>query len=404
VNHFDALPREILAYLASFVVSNDHEYVDPNLPAFVSVSQRFCTAACTAFGWCSVFACACGEGFEEVVWWMLSFDISHRADRRGGHPLDFGICRSSENGRAGVVRLLLCDGSIDPSIFCNYAIAASSANGHIDVVRLLLADARVDPVAYGGQFHGPIQHGDWIEHVVFHDNYAILKSSENGHAAVVQLLLKDGRVDPTTIHNAPLYAAMRSGNADVVRLLLADARVEPGNTFINDAIIDNSERGRADMVRLLLADGRGDPSSQHNLALCRSVGRGHVDVVRLLLADGRSDPAAHNNAAIKMSCEQGHADVVRVLLEDGRVNPCAWGYETSDNNNAPIRLSSAKGHADVVRLLLRISRVDPTVRNNEAVRAAKQNGHAAVVSLLLADPRVARSLKNSQEKLMSPDF
>ena len=73
-----------------------------------------------------------------------------------------------------MVRLLLSDKRVDPSVNNNYAIRWASRKGHPEVVRALLLDGRVDPSAY--------------------NNYAIQWASRNGHAEVVRLLFSDERV------------------------------------------------------------------------------------------------------------------------------------------------------------------------------------------------------------------
>ena len=54
---------------------------------------------------------------------------------------------ASLNGRLEVVRELLKDSRVDPSVVNNYAIQWASRNGHLEVVRELLKDSRVDPSA-----------------------------------------------------------------------------------------------------------------------------------------------------------------------------------------------------------------------------------------------------------------
>ena len=43
-----------------------------------------------------------------------------------------------------MIKLLLDDGRIDPSINNNFAIRIASSNGHFNIVKLLLNDTRVD--------------------------------------------------------------------------------------------------------------------------------------------------------------------------------------------------------------------------------------------------------------------
>ena len=132
---FDALPDEMLVYVATFVASPGDR-----MP-FVLVCRRFRAAAWTAFDPMPSFQHACEKGYADVVKRLL----------------------------------LLADARVDPAAVDNRAIRWSSENGHADVVQLLLADARVDPVT--------------------RNNYAIRWSIRNGHCDVVRLLLEDGRAD-----------------------------------------------------------------------------------------------------------------------------------------------------------------------------------------------------------------
>ncbi len=161
--------------------------------------------------------------------------------------------------------------------------------------------------------------------------------SEYGHADVVQLLLEDGRVDPTAKNNYAIVRSSQLGHAGVVQLLLADGRADPA-VKNNYAIRWSSQNGHAGVVQLLLADGRADPTAENNIAIKESSRKGYTDVVKLLLADGRADPTAWDNAAIKASSYCGHADVVKLLLEDGRADPRAqlpvgWEYRKKEDED-----------------------------------------------------------------------
>ena len=160
-----------------------------------------------------------------------------------------------------VVRKLLEDPRVDPTVNDNWAIQVASDNGHLEVVRLLLADPRVDPSA--------------------DDNWAIRQASENDHLEVVRLLLADPRVDPSVDDNWVIRQASENGQTEIVRLLLADPRVDPSDKD-NWAIRRASENGQTEVVRLLLADPRVDPSDKDNYALRQANLGGHFEVVRLL--------------------------------------------------------------------------------------------------------------------------
>jgi hypothetical protein len=50
-------------------------------------------------------------------------------------------------------------------------------------------------------------------------------ASRKGFKDIVELLLKDSRIDPTADDNEALRSAIRNGHKDIVDLLLADPRV-----------------------------------------------------------------------------------------------------------------------------------------------------------------------------------
>jgi ankyrin repeat protein len=102
----------------------------------------------------------------------------------------------------------------DPTYNDNIAIQWACFHGHTKIVELLLQDGRADPTTYGNQ---PIK-----------------CASYNGYA----LLLKDGRADPTTFYNYSIRAASENGHVDVVSLLLQDGRVEVPDSAINHAATD----------------------------------------------------------------------------------------------------------------------------------------------------------------------
>jgi hypothetical protein len=139
----------------------------------------------------------------------------------------------------------------------------SCQKGFAELVKLLLADKRVDPSLNSLQI-----------------------ACENGHLQVVKLLLADKRVDPSTDYQFSIQVASGNGYAEIVKLLLADKRVDP-STDNQYTICYASRLGHVEVVRLLLADERVDPSSGEQYAIRKAVQNGHVEVVKLLLSDQR---------------------------------------------------------------------------------------------------------------------
>ena len=188
---------------------------------------------------------------------------------------------------------------------------------------------------------------------------AIEFASENQHLNIVQLLLNDERVDPSSHNNQAIRSASKNGHHEVVQLLLTDSRVDP-SADDNYAIQIASENGHLNIVQLLLNDEPVDPSSYDNYAISYASENGHHEVVQLLLTDSHVDPSADNNYAIKKASENGHLKVLQLLMCDSRVDPSA-------NDNYAIQIASENGHLNIVQLLLNDERVDPSSHNNQAI-------------------------------------
>ncbi len=103
----------------------------------------------------------------------------------------------------------------------DYAIIKASANGHTEIVKLLLDDPRVDPS------------------VLF--NEAIMDASANGHTEIVKLLLEDSRVDPSAGNNYSIHMASVFKYSDIVRLLLGSNKINMKAK--EDALTHNSVPG-----------------------------------------------------------------------------------------------------------------------------------------------------------------
>ncbi len=115
---------------------------------------------------------------------------------------DISITDACKRGQDNVVRILLENTAVDPSMDNNKLIMISSSNNFSKMVGLLLRDSRVNPSDQ--------------------QNRALISASAsaNGHTDVVKLLLEDPRVNPSDQQNRALISASANGHTDVVRLLL----------------------------------------------------------------------------------------------------------------------------------------------------------------------------------------
>jgi hypothetical protein len=151
-------------------------------------------------------------------------------------------------------------------------------------------------------------------------------AAENGHEAVVKLLLDTGKVDADSKDaendRTPLSWAARNGHEAVVKLLLdtgkvdADSKGEGGRTPLSRA----AEYGHEAVVKLLLDTGKVDADSKDKnygrTPLSRAAENGHEAVVQLLLDTGKVDADSKDKGGrtpLSRAAEKGHEAVVKML-------------------------------------------------------------------------------------------
>ena len=85
------------------------------------------------------------------------------------------------------------------------------------------------------------------------------------------------------------------------------------------SIHDASSKGHLDVIDRLLQDERVDPSSMNNQTIRNASYYGYLPGVERLLQDVRVDPSDKKNDAIKLASLAGHLPIVERLLKDYRV-------------------------------------------------------------------------------------
>jgi putative methionine-R-sulfoxide reductase with GAF domain/ankyrin repeat protein len=260
--------------------------------------------------------------------------------------------------------------------------------GHIKIVEILLKEKRINPSAHlCDAFRGACVSGHIkIVEILLKDKrvnpptWTIQVASKHGQTKIVEILLQDSRFDPSALNNQAIRDAAREGNTEIVAMLLKDSRVDP-SAGDNDAIQCAAKHGRTEIVAILLRDSRVDPSAGYNQAIRDAAWKGHTEIVAMLLKDSRVDPSEGDNETILDAVWEGQTEVVEMLLIDGRADPSAW------NNEAFVK-ACEHGHTEIVAMLLKDSRVDPSARDNLAIQRASWKGHTEIVAMLLKDSRV----------------
>ncbi|KAL8395835.1 hypothetical protein RB595_003329 [Gaeumannomyces hyphopodioides] len=184
-------------------------------------------------------------------------------------------------------------------------------------------------------------------------------AAENGHEAVVKLLLATGSVNVDsgdTYGYTPLSYAAKAGHEAVVKLLLATStvNVNSGNNFSRTPLSYAAEQGHEAVVKLLLATGSVDVNSEDTFRrapLSYAAEQGHEAVVKLLLATGSVDINSEDvfrRAPLSYAAEEGHEAVVKLLVATGTVNVNSEDFYF----RTPLSHAAGNGYEAIVELLL----------------------------------------------------
>jgi ankyrin repeat protein len=93
------------------------------------------------------------------------------------------------------------------------------------------------------------------------------------------------------------------------------------NSTLQEQLRIAIEENNREVVNLLLKNPKVDPSADNNYYIQRAAYNGHVEVVEILLQDRRVDPSVNNNFAMLSASQNNHLSVVESLLYDDRVDP-----------------------------------------------------------------------------------
>ncbi|UPK91892.1 hypothetical protein LCI18_002827 [Fusarium solani-melongenae] len=251
----------------------------------------------------------------------------------------------------------------------------AAENGHEAVMQMLLGQgARIEVADEGGRT--PLS---W--------------AAENGHEAVVQLLLGRGaRIEVADEGGrTPLSWAAENGHEAVMQLLLGrGACIEVADKRGQTPLSWAAENGHEAVVQMLLGQGAcievADEGGRTSLSWAAE--NGHEAVVQLLLGRGACIEVADEGGRTPLSwaAENGHEAVVQLLLGRGAC------IEVADKRGqTPLSWAAENGHEAVVKLLLDTDKVDIDARDGYGrtpLLWATENGHETIVKLLLDTGKV----------------
>ncbi|KAJ3104322.1 hypothetical protein HDU96_008976 [Phlyctochytrium bullatum] len=202
-----------------------------------------------------------------------------------------------------IVRLLLRDPRVDPSVQDSEPFRVAAARGDIALLEVLVEAGK----GQGGD--GPVE-GEWI-----------LVSPKRGQ---LNVNAKGGEA---------LVEAVRGDHVETVRYLLHHVPELHPDVNNGAALLLACQLGRAECVRLLVEHPGVNAGANASQALIEAATKNHVEVVRVLLADMKRkgggpgagidnavDPADRDYEALRKACEAGHWEVVRVFAQEGGVD------------------------------------------------------------------------------------
>ena len=218
----------------------------------------------------------------------------------------------------------------------------------------------------------------------------LLVASKRGYEAAVRVLLQH---EATDVEDKAFLSAVKKGHVDVVRLFL-EKRERGGSTLSDGAAVEGGVLRIFSVVRIFDSKcGLGhhhtaslsDGPDKHKDPLFIASDRGRAEIVRMLISLGtcnvnRMVPAT-GATPIVVASHKGHIDVVRILLEVG-----ADANQVMTDGSSALLMAADQGFPDVVRLLLEhgadAGKATET-GGNFPLYAATQRGDVGTMALLL---------------------
>jgi ankyrin repeat protein len=263
----------------------------------------------------------------------------------------------------------------------------AAENGHEAVVKLLIGCDKVDVDSKDKSGRTPLS---W--------------AAENGEEVVVKLLVETGKVDVDSKDNfgqTPLARAVAKGQEAVVTLMVktgkvdVDSKDEHGRTPLARA----AENGQEAVVTLMVKTGKVDVDSKDEhgrTPLARAAENGQEAVVKLLIGSDKVDVDSKNSygqTPLSRAAWKGHEAIVKLLVSTGKVDV----DPKEGNGRTPLSLAAWNGRDAVVKLLIRCDKVDVDSQDEQGrtpLSWAAVNGREAIVKSLIETGKVDVDFKD----------
>ena len=321
-----------------------------------------------------------------------------------------GLMIASYFGLERVVKLLLEMDGVDlnstDDIYGRSALSWAAENGHKAVVKLLLR--RRAKVGLKAAVKLLLKKGDKAGSKDKDGRTPLSYAAANGNEAIVQLLLDTGKVEADSKNKdsrTPLSYAAANGHETIVQLLLktgkveADSKNKDGWTPLSYAAVYGHEA----VVQLLLKTGKVEAGSKDKdgwTPLSYAAAHGNEAIVQLLLDTGKVEADSKNKDSrtpLSYAATNGHETVVQLLLKTGKVEA-----DSKDKDGwTPLSYAAVYGHEAVVQLLLKTGKVEADSKDKDGwtlLSYAAAHGNEAIVQLLLKTGKVEADSKNKNDQ------
>jgi len=233
------------------------------------------------------------------------------------------------------------------------------------------------------------------------DNQCILQAVSRGYTEILELLLKDKRIDPTMGgFNFPLREALNRGYFDMVELLLNDKRVRNSlsrkERLKYESQIKNN-RNITESIKDFLKPKSEDEimSKMEGLSpykkFYRGCQHGIIQSVKQAVEEG-INPKVENQVGLRMTSDKGYLDIVKYLLSMYK----NWDIISDE----AVKNAAKKDHSEILKLFLNDKRCefDPTENNYYIIHYCAINKKYKSLKVLLNNDIVNNKWNGEMDK------
>jgi len=224
--------------------------------------------------------------------------------------LNIAIKEASLTNKPNMMKVLLKDGRVDPTIGNNYPLRIARQMGYRRIVDMLMADPRVQKSLRRNRQPPPPPNPEYYEH--FHQ-FSQLPPEIKEHVAKYVRYPKDLKALARTSQE------MRAFSRPQTKLVYDRAtKQQQFDNSIMDALMSYSDD--VDLMKRLLAYFPYPMRSKNlEVAIENASATNKPNIVKALLEDGRADPTTGNNYPLKIAQNFGRKRIVDMLMADPRV-------------------------------------------------------------------------------------